>query len=345
MLFVPKERVVIAHDLQKKGHQKMAGWSENAEIAYSDDFFKTKTEIVHRGNKFLITRSYFFAVQVDDEDSQDVRLLICNPRYGNYKFNNIQLPSKNKKSQLLEHSYTILDTTEGQVFLHINHEGEQSKTGNIYISDSTGTRFSISLRNNVRGLDGQCDFEKVQGLEGIYLANVYDSKMIKKLKNEFAGADEIRVEKSSTKPKSAGSYQTAKTESKYQGKRYGELENYKMTRISFDKGSIWQALNHPRLTARGDPVECEDEESCHLHLHSISNSRFGPFYSTESSLGIVIGTGNIGKYLSNREDEISTYLSRDGGLNWYEVNISPFISYANHLLSKDQKRISYLRDR
>jgi Sortilin, neurotensin receptor 3, len=45
--------------------------------------------------------------------------------------------------------------------------------GSIYISDSTGTRFSLSLDHNVRTEEGQCDFEKILGLEGIYLANVY----------------------------------------------------------------------------------------------------------------------------------------------------------------------------
>ena len=125
--------------------------------------------------------------------------MIGNPRFSKYQLEVIELPSK--KKQLLEHSYTILDTTEGQVFLHINHEGEKSKFGNIYISDSTGSRYSVSLRGNVRSMDGQCDFEKVAGLEGIYLANIYDSNMIKKLKNEFSGHDEITTEKVSSKPK------------------------------------------------------------------------------------------------------------------------------------------------
>jgi hypothetical protein len=32
-----------------------------------------------------------------------------------------------------------------------------------------------------------------------------------------------------------------------------------------------------------------------------------------------MGNGNVGNYLSNREDLINTYLSRDAGLTWYEV--------------------------
>lgn len=71
--------------------------------------------------------------------------------------------------------------------------------GNIYLSDAEGLRFSLSLRNNKRDAQGRwrendlergvamssvchiarptdtqlsrCDFEKVQGIEGIYITN------------------------------------------------------------------------------------------------------------------------------------------------------------------------------
>jgi hypothetical protein len=47
--------------------------------------------------------------------------------------------------------------------------------------------------------------------------------------------------------------------------------------------------------------------------------RFGPFYSTDNSVGLIMGTGNLGKYLSNKDDLANTFLSRDGGLTWFEV--------------------------
>ena len=34
---------------------------------------------------------------------------------------------------------------------------------------------------------------------------------------------------------------------------------------------------------------------------------------------MVIGTGNVGIYLSHRPDEVNTYLSRNGGLTWFEI--------------------------
>ena len=50
-----------------------------------------------------------------------------------------------------------------------------------------------------------------------------------------------------------------------------------------------------------------------------NSRRFGPVYSNENALGIIIATGNVGKYLSVRDDEVNTFLSSDGGHTWKEI--------------------------
>lgn len=72
------------------------------------------------------------------------------------QFNEISIPSK-----LEEHSYTILDTSDGSVFINVNHDKTAQHLGTVYVSDSTGFRFQKSLENNIRSDDGQCDFERV----------------------------------------------------------------------------------------------------------------------------------------------------------------------------------------
>jgi len=42
----------------------------------------------------------------------------------------------------------------------------------------------------------------------------------------------------------------------------------------------------------GKPYPCPKNVECFLHLNSHSSSQFGPFYSTETAIGIIIGTGN-----------------------------------------------------
>lgn len=53
--------------------------------------------------------------------------------------------------------------------------------------------------------------------------------------------------------------------------------------------------------------------------------KYGPIYSTANSVGLLIGTGNIGEYLSNKAEDINTYLSIDGGNTWNEIAKGSFI--------------------
>lgn len=68
------------------------------------------------------------------------------------------------------------------------------------MSDASGSRFSRSLRDNVRDSDGQCDFEKLQGLDGIYIANVFAGKNARRFEELIRNNDndEIEVEKPGT---------------------------------------------------------------------------------------------------------------------------------------------------
>lgn len=47
--------------------------------------------------------------------------------------------------------------------------------GNTYISDGSGKFYAPSINNVIRGVE-YVDFEKVNSLEGVYLANKFDVK-------------------------------------------------------------------------------------------------------------------------------------------------------------------------
>ena len=166
--------------------------------------------------------------------------------------------------QLTEHSYTILDTSEGSVFLHVNHGDYHTGYGNIYLSDAEGLRFALSMRNNKRDAQGRCDFEKLQGIEGVYITN------------EQINADA----ESNERPRLR-------------------------TKITFDKGGRWSTLKPPAQTNMGKDFACRADEdaTCSLHLHGVTDS-WGPFYSSKNAIGIVMATGNVGHYLSSKEDEV-----------------------------------------
>jgi len=47
---------------------------------------------------------------------------------------------------------------------------------NVYISDSDGKKFVLSLQNTVRDVEGNVDMEKITSQYGTYIANIYDDK-------------------------------------------------------------------------------------------------------------------------------------------------------------------------
>eukprot|EP00049_Salpingoeca_infusionum_P017634 m.353816 g.353816 ORF g.353816 m.353816 type:complete len:1092 (+) comp16839_c0_seq1:256-3531(+) len=69
-----------------------------------------------------------------------------------------------------ELDYMILDTSEDQVFVAVDHKNK----ANIYISEEDGLTYTLSLENALYN-DSIVDFEVVEGLQGIYLATQWDS--------------------------------------------------------------------------------------------------------------------------------------------------------------------------
>lgn len=90
----------------------------------------------------------------------------------------VKLPFENKDHV----SFTILKSDGAQVFLSIHHETEGFKQSNVYVSDWRGYELGLSLLYNVRNSNGDCDFEKIESNEGVYIANAYDSEKVKKFK-------------------------------------------------------------------------------------------------------------------------------------------------------------------
>ena len=75
--------------------------------------------------------------------------------------------------------------------------------------------------------DGICDFDKLESLKGVYFANVFDSEKVEQLR-----------EYSKELSNSINSY----TDKNKKEASYYDLENYKQTVVSFDKGGIWEPI-------------------------------------------------------------------------------------------------------
>jgi hypothetical protein len=227
-----------------------------------------------------------YAAVAAPHSSHKVDLYVLSPSSGSFpKFRRANLPTLDQRS------FTIVDASEGTVFIHINHNDPSDPSGSVYVSDLTGMQFSLSLPNNRRDVNGAADFERVAGLEGVYIANyLHHEDSTGAVVNYWQGIGQKR------RDRHQASIRTA---------------------ISFDRGGVWSYLLPPQYDALGEEISCWGHEDCYLHLHGV-NDEFGEMKRSASALGLILSKGSIGSQL-DRSVAADTYLSRDAGLTWEEV--------------------------
>ena len=99
-----------------------------------------------------------------------------------------------------------------------------------------------------------------------------------------------------------------------------EVQENVKTYITHNKGGKWELLKAPETRKNGKAGRCYIEDGCSLHLEIYSHmGQLAPVYSSENAVGLVLGTGNIGKRLTDNNAKKSLYMSRDGGLNWRHI--------------------------
>ncbi|VWU50927.1 sortilin, putative [Hepatocystis sp. ex Piliocolobus tephrosceles] len=303
----------------KSGHQqRFSGWSKDVDFVSTSNFGKTTDILVKQGNKFLISNGYIFVATLNDVIKQTVNMMVSTD-YGK-TFNKAKLPDN-----IHEKSYTVLDTSEGAIMLHVNHgtSGDRINTGNVYISDASGLNYSLSLPNNIRTATGECEFDRVLSLEGVYIANFLDN--IDEIKDDDLKFNNFKLDID----EDIDNMQT-NVEMRKKKTVKGKNEDLVRTVISFNKGGHWSYLKAPKVDSLGNKYDCGD--NCYLHLHGITNyHQYAPFYSVENAVGIIMGTGNVGSHLRYESDEVNTFLSRDGGVTWIEAHKGPYIyEYGDH---------------
>ena len=144
------------------------------------------------------------------------------------------------------------------MWVHVStntHRG--SEYGNIFTSNSNGTYYVLSLEDANRNEMGIVDFEKMQGIEGIAIAN--------KVNN----------------PKEANAGNPKKL----------------VTMMTADAGGHWTQLTPPEKDSGGKKYkDCDKECQLHLHCYSERrNAR--DMFSLSSAVGLMVGVGNVGKNL------------------------------------------------
>lgn len=150
----------------------------------------------------------------------------------------------------------------------------------------------------------------MKSLDGIFIANSIDPNVMEEHKQEIN-------EQMISETESIG--ETEHNKKIHSNPTTEVVDNFVHTHITFNKGGKWSLITAPERDSLGKKYDCG--EYCYLNLQG-SNSKYPPLYSVENAVGLSIANGNVGKYLSQNEEDISTFLSRDGGLNWFEVIIN-----------------------
>jgi len=107
-------------------------------------------------------------VAVSHSDEKRIHIYSSNYESGFMKLKKVRLP----KDAMLSNTFTLMDTSESQVFLFIENHGLETPFGNLYISDEKGRSFTLSMSNVIKG--SAVDFEKVSSLDGTFVINRYN---------------------------------------------------------------------------------------------------------------------------------------------------------------------------
>ena len=346
---IPDERIFVTRDASNKKHQNTSrklAWSTKIDLYYSDDYFANSVMALETGNTIIKTPQYMF---VSSAQSDGIRVQIFSSTYRT-KFENLKKVRLPEEAQLTT-TFTLMDTSEEQVFLFLENKGLTTPFGSVYISDISGRSFSLSLDNVIKG--NAVDFERVTSLDGTFIANKYTPTMMTKMmrspglkkgqiddwdedenEHEWDEADMIAEEARHTRNSRMGGSNRGAKQAQTEDQIYKiaesipaqEVQENVKTYITHNKGGKWELIKAPEITMKGKKTTCYIEDGCSLHLEIYSHQgELAPVYSSEKAVGIVLGTGNLGAKLTSNDSQKALFLSRDGGLTWVTLRLGVYI--------------------
>jgi hypothetical protein len=265
---VTEERVFCEHHT----NEEMAA---PLELVSSDNWFK-KQDVKFKSVVEFATMSEFIVIATKAEDGT----LHLDASLDADTFAEAKFPPK--FFDIHQTAYTVLDSSTHAVFLHVTVNPQRDQEyGSIIKSNSNGTSYVMSLGAVNRNTEGYVDFEKMQGLEGVAVANV------------IVNVDEVNK----------------------------GAKKKKQSRITHNDGAEWEAIQAPEKDSENKPYKCNvaDKNKCGLHIHGYTE-RVDPreMYSSPTAVGLMLAVGNVGPELTTF-GEADTFMTTDAGITWTEV--------------------------
>jgi hypothetical protein len=211
-----------------------------------------------QGSLSLAVVKKYLLVATNSKNTAEMALYVTDDTI---KWHRAVFPSDHLINQ---EAYTVLESTNYSIQIDVLTSRPRNPMGVLLTSNSNGTYFTVNVEHTNRNWLGHVDFEKISGIQGIYLVN------------QVENWDDVESDSEATK-------------------------NIK-TKITFDDGRTFETVN------------AGDEE---IHLHSVTEiNNVGRVFSSPAP-GLVMGNGNIGKYLGSYRDS-NLYVSGDAGRTWIE---------------------------
>jgi len=137
-----------------------------ADVGRSDTFWRdgTSDTIASDAVGFLVLENHIFIAQLN---ARRTLILKASSDMGE-TFHIIEFPT-----DLDEYRYRILDASEGSTYVGVIHS-RTADYANVYGSNAFDTEFTLELEF-VKCPGGYCDFDPVEGIEGVYIANQFRS--------------------------------------------------------------------------------------------------------------------------------------------------------------------------
>ncbi|EGX49250.1 hypothetical protein AOL_s00078g283 [Orbilia oligospora ATCC 24927] len=252
------------------------------ELVTSDSFF-TQQKVEFSGIKGFATMEEFINVAVVDDKKSTLKVVasLDGKTFADANFpRGFDIPH--------QHAYTVLESITHAVYLHVTvNDAAGKEYGAILKSNSNGTDYIMACPNVNRDEQGYVDFERMQGLEGVALANVVVN--------------------------------TKEVDS-------GAAKKYK-TKITHNDGGVWSYIPTPKEDSKGERFSCSssDTEKCSLNLHGYTERADKRHtYSSASAVGLMLAVGNVGPELTPMKNG-DTFLTRNGGISWVEIHKGSFM--------------------
>ncbi|RIA92294.1 hypothetical protein C1645_765456 [Glomus cerebriforme] len=212
----PSDLIICESYRDKKGSQRIF-LNNPLQLVSSKDFFKREKTYFDNIVGTAIFEEFMVVAELLP-NGQSLRLWVSLDAE---TFAEAQFPPNMQLTQ--QNAYTVLESATHSITLHVTtttngNDNQNDKYGNILKSNGNGTYYSFSLGNVNRDFKGFVDFEKMQGIRGIALANI------------VSNVNEVNM---------------------------GNNKKLK-TMITFNDGATWKFLNRPEHDSDGRKYKCDD---------------------------------------------------------------------------------------